>query len=172
MEIALTGQGAMQAPQPVHFSTSITGIGLPPKRGEKRMARAAQKSSQERHSTPRSGKQLAPIRALCDQASCPSARTKACGWQALTQSPQKVHSPRLKSTVGKPPSPLTIICSGQAPMQSLQRVQTSVNNDSGSAQGGRISALGRGRPRKKPRRLASTTAYFCSFIFAIPLRSI
>lgn len=156
----------------MHFSVSITGIGPPPRRGEKRMARAAQKSSQARHSTPRSGKQLDPIKALSDQAGCSSARTRASGWQAVTQSPQKVHSPRLKSTVGKPPSPLMIICSGQTRMQSLQRVQTSVNNASGSAQGGRISALGRGRPRKKPRRLASTTFYFRSFILAIPLRSI
>jgi hypothetical protein len=32
----------------------------------------------------------------------------------LRQLPQKVHSPRAKLMVGKPPSPLTMICSGQA----------------------------------------------------------
>lgn len=40
--IAVTGQGAMQAPQPVHFSVSISGNGLPPMRGAKRIARASQ----------------------------------------------------------------------------------------------------------------------------------
>ncbi len=170
--MADTGQGATQAPQPVHCSRSIAGSGLPPRRGVKRMARASQKSPQTRHSTPCSGRQVGAICALIDHTAVPSARCRASGSQAVTQSPQKVHSPRLKSTVGKPPSPATRICSGQALRQSLQRVQRSVNSASASAHGGRISAFGRGRPRKKPRRLASTTAYLPSFILLMPLRSI
>ena len=74
--------------------------------------------------------------------------------------------------VGKPPSPATMMCSGQAPRQSLQRVQQSVNSASASAQGGRISAFGRGRPRKNPRLLASTTVQPPAFILSMPLRSI
>ena len=170
--MALTGQGATQAPQPVHSSGSIVGKGLPPRRGVKRMARLSQKSPQARHSTPLCGRQLGAILAWSDHAACSSERSRAWGWQAVTQSEQKVHSPRLKSMVGKPPSPLMMMASGQALRQSLQRVQVSMKVASGSAQGGRFSALGRGRPRKNPRRLASTTTYLASFIFAIPLRSI
>lgn len=51
--MALTGQGSTQAPQPVQRSGSISGSGLPPMRGVKRIARLSQKSPQLRHSTPR-----------------------------------------------------------------------------------------------------------------------
>ena len=67
-------------------------------------------------------------------------RRNAVGWQAVTQSPQKVHSPSLKSTVGKPPSPCLMMRVGQARAQSPQRVQVVVNSVSGNAHGGRNSA--------------------------------
>ncbi len=170
--MALTGHGATQAPQPVHSSRSTSGSGLPPRRGGKRMARTSQKSPQTRHSTPLFGRQAGPMMALTGQGDWPSLRVRARGWQALTQSPQKVQAPRAKSMVGKPPSPATMMCSGQAPRQSLQRVQQSVNSASAKAQGGRISAFGRGRPRKNPRRLASTMPQPPAFILSMPLRSI
>jgi len=170
--MAATGQGATQAPQPVHSSRSSVGSGLPPRRGRKRMARTSQKSPQIRHSTPWCGRQAGPMAALYGQGGWSSRRSRACGLQALTQSPQNVHVPRRKSMVGKPPSPATMMCSGQAPRQSLQRVQQSVNSASASAQGGRISAFGRGRPRKNPRLLASTTVQPPAFILSMPLRSI
>ena len=153
--IAAVGHGATQAQQQVHVSLSMVGIGAPPWRGAKRMARTAQKSPQTRHSIPCRGRQASLTSALQGQAGRPSQRTSANGWQAAAHSPQKEHSRWLKSTVGNPPSPGTRILCGHAVRQSPQRVQRSMNVDSGEAQGGRISALGRGRPRRKPRRLAS-----------------
>ena len=44
METACTGQTEKQAPQPVQFSTLITGIEIPPSRGGIFMARASQGS--------------------------------------------------------------------------------------------------------------------------------
>lgn len=66
MAIAAVGQGATQAPQPVHRSGAISGSGLPPRRGGKRIARASQKSPQVRHSTPCFGRQAGPLTALSD----------------------------------------------------------------------------------------------------------
>ena len=59
--MAATGQGATQAPQPVHSSRSTSGSGLPPRRGGKRIARTSQKSPQTRHSTPLFGRQVGPM---------------------------------------------------------------------------------------------------------------
>src|SRR6185369_13185841 len=100
MAIARLGQGATQAPQPVQSALSISGKGLPPRRGRKRIARTSQKSPQMRHSTPRRARQASLMMAWRRHGGALSRRTKALGWQALTQSPQKVHSARLKSTVG------------------------------------------------------------------------
>ena len=146
--MALTGQGATQAPQPVHSSGSIAGKGLPPRRGVKRMARLSQKSPQARHSTPLCGRQLGAIRAWRDQAACSSERSRARGWQTVTQSAQKVHSPRLKSTSGKPPT-MTMMRVGQTGTQSPQRLQALMNSSSASAHGGRCGA---GTDLKLPRR--------------------
>ena len=170
--MAATGHGTTQAPQPVHRSDAISGNGLPPRRGGKRIARASQCSPQTRHSTPWAGRQAGPMLALSSQGRRSSIRVSAPGLQALTQALQKVHSPQRKSMVGKPPSPTTMMCSGQVARQSLQRVQVSIKAASSSAHGGRISAFGRGRPRKNPRRLASTTPYLDCFILSMPLRSI
>ena len=62
---------------------------------------------------------------------------------------QKVHSPKLKSTFGKPSSSLTIILLSQLLMQSWHCVQPEVKTASLITQGKRSSCLVLTRPRKK-----------------------
>ena len=63
MVTAATGQGATQAPQPVHASAATSGTAAPPTRGGKRIARGVQKSPQMRHSIPWRGRQAGPMAA-------------------------------------------------------------------------------------------------------------
>ena len=77
-----------------------------------------------------------------------AARSKTGAGQASAQAPQKLHSPRPKSTSGKPPSPGRRMPSGQAPWQAPQRVHSEVNRSSRD-QGGRIVG---GEALVRPRR--------------------
>lgn len=89
--------------------------------------------------------------------------------QASRQASQKVQGPLWKSTSGNPPSPVTMIFSGQASRQSPQRVQREVNSRPGRDQGGRTSARVRPiRPLSRPRRLIIGWPYVRSSAIAAP----
>ena len=117
--------------------------------GRKRMACTVQASPQARHTTFDLARQLLWICALSCQGGSPSRFSSARGWQDSTHLPQKVHSPRPKSTVGRASMSNTRMCCGQALMQSLQRVQAATKAASARAQGGRGTVL---LPEKLPRR--------------------
>jgi hypothetical protein len=102
--------------------------------GTNRIARASQRSAHERHTTRFRARQFAAIVAFSAQGS-PAVRSSARGTQASAQRPQKVQAPFVKSTSGNPPEPRTTMCSGQASLQALQRVQRERNSPSESAQG-------------------------------------
>jgi len=152
--MAPAGQGATQAPQPVHAPGSTKGCAGPPTRSFMMMARGSHASVQTRHSTPHIARQAFPIAGVSAQAlrGLPfdrSTRSIAPSGQTLAQTPQKMQVPRLKSTSGKPERPWMMIFSGQALTQSLQRLHASMNSDSGLDHGGRTTGL---LPAKLPRR--------------------
>ena len=141
MVIAPLGQGATQAPQALQHWASSSGKATPPRRGRKRIAVSGQFSPHTRHSTPCIARQPAPISTRsCQGSTSGLVRCKAAGSQWSRHSAQKVHSPREKSTSGKPPSPRIRIADGQCSTQASQRVQMAVNACSASAHGGRIAA--------------------------------
>lgn len=134
-------------------NTSSSGSATPPMRGRKPIARASHTSPHTRHSTPLRATQRSPISADICQGLCPGMRFSAPGTQALTQSPQKLHSPRLNSTTGNPPAPGRRMRVGHADRQSPQRVQRCSNDSSAIAQGGRSCGVeGWIRPPKRVRR--------------------
>jgi len=147
MVIAATGHTAVQTPQPLHRAGSSTGRGAP---GLKRMAFSGQTSRQLWQVTPCAARQSSPIAARHGQGCCASGNN-ARGWHAAMHSPQNVHSPRCQSRSGNPASARIRRCSGQAVMQSLQRLQRSRNNTSSTAPGGRTSISG-DVPRSSARR--------------------
>ena len=139
---APTGHGATQAPQPVQALASMLGKQRCAAPGRKRTAVSGHGSAQARQWMPCASRQLGAIWATWRHGVAVAAvRRSARGWHATTQSPQKVHSPRWKSTSGKPPSPRTRIRAGQAGRQASQRVQSAWKR--GDAHGGRT---GRRRP--------------------------
>lgn len=130
--------------------TSSTGRATPPGAGSKPIAPASQDSAQLLHTTARNVRQSAPTdaRTVHGAARRSSIRSDR-GAQTSTHWAQKIHSPRLKFTSGKPPRPRSRIALGQLSIHASHRLQHSVNCSSESAQGGR---KGRCRPRKSPRR--------------------
>ena len=81
-----------------------------------------------------------------------AARSNTGAGQTSAQVPQNVHSPRVKSTSGRPLSPPSRIPSGQARLQASHRVHSSPNWSS-RAQGGRIGdRSGCSRPESSARR--------------------
>lgn len=140
---------AKHAPQPVHRSGVSSGTETPPALRLKRIARASHASPQVRHTMRFSARHRSAIVATNCHGLLVGSRGRAPSRHAAAQRPQKVHSPREKSIWGKPPEPLATIWVGHTPMQSPQRVQSSMNSPSTSAQGGRI---GWRRPPKSPRR--------------------
>ena len=133
--MAATGQGATQAPQPVQDSRSISGLATRPGTGRKRMASTGQQSRQAWQTTPAAARQDWPTQAATAHGA--AARSNTGAGQTSAQVPQNVHSPRVKSTSGRPLSPPSRIPSGQARMQASHRVHSSPNWSS-RAQGGRI----------------------------------
>lgn len=126
---------------------------MPPTLGWKRIAPAWHASPHIRHSTPRSARQPSVTATTRVQGTSSLWRHKAPGLQRATQSPQNVHSPRVKSTVGYPPSTVNIPV-GHAERQSPQRVQRDSKAPSANAQGGRSTpAKPLVCPRRKARRL-------------------
>src|SRR5690606_26841945 len=99
MEMARVGQGATQAPQPVHCPALKLGWATPPLRGRKRMACVGQASPQIRHSTPVWVRQPGPMEASNCWAGVKFG-VKAPEGQDCTHCWQKVHSPSVKSSVG------------------------------------------------------------------------
>jgi len=101
-------------------------------------------------------RQLSITRKCSSQGGCVSAIRTDSG-QAVTQSVQKVHSPRRKSISGYPAAPLMMMPSGQASTHSPQAVQPSTNTGSSIAPGGRTGAVvDTGSPLSKLRLLMST----------------
>lgn len=117
------GHTPTQAPQPVQSSLSRSGWGTAPSLGWNRMARTSQASSQQRHSIPERVKHFGPMRARFGQGVDGESTSKSPSGQTSAQVPQNVQPPRPKSIEGSPPSPMTMIFSGQESTQSLQRVQ-------------------------------------------------
>jgi hypothetical protein len=158
MVTAPTGQMDKQAPQPVQDCASTRACATPPGASVKRIAECGQASWQLRHTIPWAERQVEPTAAAISQGRA-AARSKTGAGQASAQAPQKLHSPRPKSTSGKPPSPGRRMPSGQAPWQAPQRVHSEVNRSSRD-QGGRIvggEALV--RPRRNHRRRISTVSW-------------
>ena len=156
MRMASTGQGATQAPQPVHSSGSTSGCAASITCGRKRMASTGQASPQARQTTCCLARQVSKICALiCQGATASSSRRNACGSQASTHLPQKVQAFTAKLMVGRPSASSTMMRSGQARQQSPQRVQASTNAGSAKAQGGRgmLALRATNLPRRKSRRL-------------------
>jgi len=150
--MAPVGQGAIQAPQPVHFCSSISG--QPMAAGvANRMAPTSHCSGQTRQITPCTDMQASDTSMWKSQGcrgelSSLTIGPSASVAQASTQAPQKVHSPAVKSISGKPPAPKTMICSSQASEQAPVRSQKLTNRDSERAHGGRI---GKDRLSIRPR---------------------
>ena len=136
--MASVGQGEAQAPQPVHRSVSITGLGAWPMADLKLMARSSQASLQLWHHTPLYARQVSCTTAFNSQGACAVSRNKGSG-QTSTHFLQKVHSSSAKLISGKPPSPRKIICVSQALIHLSQRVQISVNSISVLLHGGRMA---------------------------------
>jgi len=140
--MAETVHQARQAPQPLHILRSTSGIGIPPPRKRKRMARLEQESPQLKQLIFLNVIHLCVMAALSNQGVLPwCARTKARGRQEETHLPQKVHSPRVKSISGRPSLPRTMIPVGHALAHASQRVQAATKSASSHDQGGRIGSL-------------------------------
>ena len=116
------------------------------------MARSGQASRQLEQTTPLRGRQLSATTARAREGTAMAWRSSARGVQALSHSPQKVHSPRRGSNTGWPAAPRTSTCSGQRSMQAPQAVQASRKSDSASAQGGRSGGTACARPSNNARR--------------------
>ncbi len=146
MPITPSGQGAMQAPQPVQVLRLISGWEKPPITSLKEMAPASHASPQERHITPLAVKHPSKRKTLSCQGGF-LVPSRAPLWQALTHSAQNVQAPYWKSTTGSRPLPNRRIFSGQASIHLPQLSQVSSNSDSGMAQGG---LMGVWRPQRSP----------------------
>lgn len=133
--MALLGQGATQAPQPVQASVSMLGLGALPMLRIKRIAAGSQASLQLWHQIPCNVRQVSCRCALICQGAW--VRSKSASGQAVAHCWQNVHSLLLKSISGKPPSPLMMICVSHASTHAEQRVHISVNSIFCRVQGGR-----------------------------------
>ena len=153
--MAVAGQGAKQAPQPLHDSPSICGSRTPPGSGRKAMARGSHWSPQIRHSTPRKARQDSDMRARSADFTV-VACISAPGSQARTQSPHSVHSPRLKSSSARPSRSATMPL-GQALTQSPQALHRSTKFASGNTFGGRVGGARRGNSARRKRRRSGCT---------------
>ncbi len=149
ISIAPTGQPAIQAPQPLHFSDVNCGSAGPPLRNCIFNASLSHCSAQTRHSTRRKARHCFSIRMACDQLL--TSGCSACGMQAVAHSSQKSQPSAAKLISGKPPEPRLIIWEGQALMQSSQRVHRATNCSSEIAPGGRRGEFERGRPVRNAR---------------------
>ena len=151
MEMDWLGQTARHSPQPLQRSLLTTGRERPPVLSRKRMATDSQASLQLLQTMPWRERHCSVMRTSSCQAGVSkwAGTSNASCRQALTHSPQNRQAPRVKSICGKPPAPVTMICSGQAGRQSSQRSQCWVKRASSLAQGGRIL---RRRPLRSPRR--------------------
>lgn len=136
--MAFVGQGAAQAPQPVHRSVFISGFGAWPIANLKLMARSSQASLQLWHQTPSYARQDSCTTAFNSQGACSVSINIGSG-QTWAHFLQKVHSSSAKLISGKPPSPRIIICVSQTWIHLSQRVQISVNSISVLLHGGRIA---------------------------------
>ncbi|PWC55755.1 hypothetical protein TSH7_29240 [Azospirillum sp. TSH7] len=92
------GQAATQAPQPVQAASSMRAWAAPPAAGWKRIAPSGQASWQLRHTTLCTARQDGET--LARNAQGGAVRSKIGSAQASAQAPQKLHSPRVKSTSG------------------------------------------------------------------------
>ena len=179
---ASLGQMLIQAPQPLHKSLLTDGVATPlvpfsrsPQL--KTIASGSHASPQLRHTTPCWARHLSLISgAWCQGMSMrswsvswwvPVALVNAPDGQALTQSPQNVHSLCLKFVVGKPPEPGMRMFSGQPDTQSPHRVQSSKKLAWLTDQGGsNMDAVGSYWPLNSDLRPRSISL---DMILAIPL---
>jgi len=119
--MAVAGQGAMHAPQPVQNSPRTSGRKGAPMRGRNRIAFEGQASRQVMQETPRAARQESDTCTMCSNASGRAVLKTGSG-QTSAQALQNTHSPFEKSRRGLP-SAMMMICVGHAATQAEQPVQ-------------------------------------------------
>jgi len=118
------------------------------------IAEVSQLSRQLWQCTPCIARHARAIDAFCHQGGDTDADS-APVVQTSRHAAQNVQAPWLKSMVGYPPLPRTMIFSGQAAVQSPQRVQASRKSWEAIAQGGLTGGIPPSLPRNSARRLRS-----------------
>ncbi len=146
MEMARTGQVAMQAPQPVQSSRRTNTVEPPPRRGLNLIAEASQAASHMRQVTPLVSTQAFEMRAPRCHGRPSRLVTKHPSAQAAAHEPQNVQCALAKSTIGYPACPVPTSPVGHAATHFPHCVQASVKSFSALAQGGRNWG---GPPRKR-----------------------